>query len=180
MDRWPGGAFPPFPPPYPGFPPSTGPLRLCQTAGRDPLDSRTSVGLPLPCLTTPDQGTRVVASVVTTRMGISQCVRGEAEPSTADRSKEDSTATKSQHTWLGDQTHLFVACCNALPSHSLEPRSSPGSRQCNLSGRDVTLARVTRKSDHARTRTLCATHAPKASQGPPRHDSLVMHARALE
>ena len=102
--RWAyGQAVPsPLPFPHPSFPPSAGPLRLCRTAGRDPLDSRASVGLPLPCLTAPDQGTRVVASVVTTRMGISQRVREEPEPSTADRSKEDSTATKSQHTRLGD------------------------------------------------------------------------------
>ena len=94
--------LPPPPPPYPRFPPSAGPLRFCRTAGRDPPDSRALVALPIPRLATPDQGTRVVASVVTTRMGISQCVRGEAEPSTADRSKEDSTATKSQHMQLGD------------------------------------------------------------------------------
>ena len=87
---------------YFGFPPSTGPLRLCPIAGRDPLDSRASVGLPLPCFITPDHGTRVVASVVTTRMGISQSMREEPEPSTTDRSKEDSAATDSQHTRLGD------------------------------------------------------------------------------
>ena len=89
-------------PPLPPVPAKRWSLAPCRIAGQDPLDSRASIRLPLPCLATPDQGTCVVASVVTTHMGISQYVRGEAEPSIADRSKVDSTMTKSQHMWLGD------------------------------------------------------------------------------